>query len=138
MGRSVPVVDAFRLGRVNPQSGSSSRPRPLLIKLSSVWDKRLILSCKYKLKEYSTPNLFLREDVPFEVRKARALARKVSREDAIHSEHNGASHLPPQSSSQQSFSSTGRRSSVTSSDGFVSGIGDNVVEESARINGEQS
>ena len=66
LGRSVPVVDAFRLGRVNPQSGSSSRPRPILIKLSSAWDKKLILSCKYKLKEYSTPNLFLREDVPFE------------------------------------------------------------------------
>ena len=80
LGRNIPIIDAFRLGRHNQQPGSSTqaRPRPLLVKLSSVWDKRLVISCKYKLKGYPTPNLYIHEDLPLEVRKARALARKVS------------------------------------------------------------
>ena len=51
-------------------------PRPLLIKLCNVWDKRLVLSSKRKLKGYSVSNVFLREDLPLEIRKARALKRQ--------------------------------------------------------------
>ena len=77
-GRSVPWADAFRLGRRKPPDTDSDSvsPRPLLIKLCNVWDKRLVLSSKRKLKGYSVSNVFLREDLPLEIRKARALKRQ--------------------------------------------------------------
>ena len=40
IGRSVRIRDAFRIGRKKPNSDESSRPRPLLIKLDSCWDRR--------------------------------------------------------------------------------------------------
>ena len=46
------------------------------MKLCSEWDKRLILSSKFKLKEYSVSKVFLREDLPLEVRQARAKQRQ--------------------------------------------------------------
>ena len=67
IGKSIRVTDAFRLGRrseVNPQS----RPRPILIKLESCWDKRLLLASSRKLKGYSDHKLFIREDLPPEAR----------------------------------------------------------------------
>ncbi len=79
--------DAFRLGRrkipdrnelgatLNPPP-----PRPLLVKLVSEWDKRLLLSAKYKLKNYSSARIFLREDLPLDVRLARAKQRKEDQE----------------------------------------------------------
>ena len=51
-------------------------PRPLLVKLCSEWDKRLILSAKHKLKDYDVQNVFLREDLPFDVRQSRAKSRQ--------------------------------------------------------------
>jgi len=38
-GKSVLIKDIFRLGKYS----SSSRPRPLLIKLSAIWDQKLFL-----------------------------------------------------------------------------------------------
>ena len=35
IGKSVGIRDAFRIGRKKPNSGESSHPRPLLIKLDS-------------------------------------------------------------------------------------------------------
>ena len=79
--------DAFRLGRrkipdrnelgatLNPPP-----PRPLLVKLVSEWDKRLLLSAKYKLKNYTSARIFLREDLPLDVRLARAKQRKEDQE----------------------------------------------------------
>ena len=40
--KTINIVDAFRLGR-RPEV-SSTRPRPLLIKLDNFWDRRLLLS----------------------------------------------------------------------------------------------
>ena len=48
IGKSIRVTDAFHLGRrseVNPQS----RPCPILIKLESCWDKRLLLASSRNL-----------------------------------------------------------------------------------------
>ena len=69
IGKSVKVLDAFRLGRKSPEASvSTARPRPLLIKLDSSWDRRLLLASCRKLKGYTTQKLFLREDLPPEAR----------------------------------------------------------------------
>ena len=54
------VEDVFRLGKY---SSSSCGPHPVLIKLSSAWDRRIILLHKRNLKGFRIPRLFLREDV---------------------------------------------------------------------------
>ena len=76
-GRAVPFKDAFRLGRFKNHDDDHP-PRPLLVKLSSTWDKRLILAAKRNLKDYTIKRLFIREDLSPEVRKQRAQQRKVS------------------------------------------------------------
>ena len=50
---------------------------PLVIKLSSVWDKRLIMASVLKLRDYTISKLYIREDLSPEVRAARASRRKV-------------------------------------------------------------
>ena len=42
-GNSIQIKDMFRLGRFKQPVDSSSRPRPVLIKLFSAWDRKLIL-----------------------------------------------------------------------------------------------
>ena len=57
-GKPVPLNDLFRLGRPSkPSSEFASsevppRPRPVLLKGSSAWDRRLILSPVRKLRDY--------------------------------------------------------------------------------------
>jgi hypothetical protein len=41
-----------------------ARPRPILVKLSTAWDRKLILLRKSNLHEFRIRHLFLREDVP--------------------------------------------------------------------------
>ena len=60
-GKSVNINDVFRLGKF---SSSFKHPRPILIKLATTWDRKIILLHKRKLRDYKTPRLFLREDVP--------------------------------------------------------------------------
>ena len=55
----------------------SKPPRPLLIKPSNVWDKRLILTSVRKLKEYSILKLFVREDVSPEARQQHAKRKSI-------------------------------------------------------------
>ena len=79
VGKSVLIRDMFRLGK--PKHFSSSpdqgRPRPILIKLSTPWDRKLVLSRKTNLRKFRIPRLFLREDVPPDHRlRLRKLARK--------------------------------------------------------------
>ena len=51
IGKTVRMLDAFRLGRRKDTFNNlTARPRPILIKLDSCWDKRLILSACRKLK----------------------------------------------------------------------------------------
>ena len=57
-GTPIKVNDLFWLGKF---STSSSRPRPVLIKLATAWDRKIILLRRRNLK---IPHLFLREDVP--------------------------------------------------------------------------
>lgn len=69
VGREVEISDAFRLGKFN-----SDKTRPILVKLRSVWDKRLILKTSWKLKSYSE-RIFVGPDEPLEMRRRRTLER---------------------------------------------------------------
>ena len=64
-GKPIPVKDVFRLGKyASKGSLSSHRPRPVLVKLTTPWDRKLILLRKRNLCTFKVPRLFLREDVP--------------------------------------------------------------------------
>ena len=65
--RPVQIWDVFRLGKHNPSS-SGTRPRPVLIKLSSTWDHKVLLLQKRNLHNFRLKHLFLRADVPPEHR----------------------------------------------------------------------
>ena len=69
-GHSVDIADAFRLGRFN-----ADKIRPILVKLRTIWDKRLILSKAGNLKQYSQRNVFVVPDEPLEVRRQQTLDR---------------------------------------------------------------
>ena len=59
-GKPILWNDAFRLGRRKTSDDLASldvRPRPLLVKVNSVWDRRL-LSAKTKLREYDKARIF--------------------------------------------------------------------------------
>ena len=68
VGRDVRVNDAFRMG-----SFREGKMRPILVKLSSAWDRRLILSSCKKLKDY-TERVFVRPDEPLDVRRKNTLS----------------------------------------------------------------
>ena len=54
IGKSVGIRDAFRIGRKKPNSGKSSRSRPLLIKLDNCWDRRILLNSRCSLTMLSS------------------------------------------------------------------------------------
>ena len=68
-----PIIlkDLFRLGKYNQASNATVRPRPILIKLSTPWDRKLVLLKKRSLKHFRLSGLFLREDLPPEMRQRR-------------------------------------------------------------------
>lgn len=68
------------------------RPRPILLKLASSWDRRLIMSEVHNLKDFKLKGVFIREDLSPEARLKRRelyLARK---------EASNAGHSPSASS----------------------------------------
>ena len=67
------IKDLFLLRKLVRSSGDSGnvRARPVLVKLSSVWDKRLILISKSKLKHFRLSRSFVRPDLSPEERDAR-------------------------------------------------------------------
>ena len=71
MGKPVQIRDMFRLGKINHSSTAprQSRPRPILIKLSMAWDRKLVLLRKRNLKEFRIKHLFVREDLSPELRQ---------------------------------------------------------------------
>jgi len=73
-GRHVDIADAFRLGRF--QQG---RTRPVLVKLRSIWDKRVVLSNSRTLGQHDQPDfirrMFISPDEPLEVRRKNMLKR---------------------------------------------------------------
>ena len=101
-GRPVPVNDLFRLGR-RPKSSDSetpSRPRPVLLKLMSSWDRRLIMSAVRKLKGFRLKGIFVREDLSPEERQRRRDGRRAPEAptasnlaDSLGSHHSVSFHL---------------------------------------------
>jgi hypothetical protein len=69
-GRPVDLVDVLRLGRFR-----SDKTRPILVKLRVAWDKRLLLSNCFKLKQYGQKGVFLSADEPPEVRRKQTFDR---------------------------------------------------------------
>ena len=60
--KHIPIKDVFCLGKY-VQLSASSHPRPILIKLCTAWDRKLVLLHKTSLKNFRIKSLFLREDV---------------------------------------------------------------------------
>lgn len=72
-GRPVDITDAFRIGKFDL---NQQRPRPIIVKLRCVWDKRLILSNTRKLAEVSEfRHIGVVSDEPLEVRRKNTLKR---------------------------------------------------------------
>lgn len=70
-GREVSVNDVFRLGKY-----SINRTRPLLVKLHSAWDRRIILNGARKLAGVERfARIFISPDDPLEVRRKKTLDR---------------------------------------------------------------
>lgn len=76
-GKQIPIKDMFRIGR-KPQGNQDAtaeaqpqrRPRPILVKLQSVWDRRLLLAGKWKLRDTEGfREFFLRADLSVEERE---------------------------------------------------------------------
>ena len=59
-GKPIAINDILRLGKF----AQSSRPRPLLVKLSAIWDRKLLLSQRRNRREFMIRRLNLREYVP--------------------------------------------------------------------------
>ena len=77
-GMRVDVLDMFRLGRF-----SSEKTRPVLVKLRTVWDKRIILNgCSISFfKHFSQRGIFISADEPLEVRRKQTFDRLKYRAD---------------------------------------------------------
>ena len=72
-GRPVELTDAFRIGKFVE---NQPRPRPIIVKLRCVWDRRLILSNTRKLAEHSDfRRIGIVPDEPLEIRRKHTLKR---------------------------------------------------------------
>jgi hypothetical protein len=71
-GRDVQIIDAFRVGG----RFDSSKTRPILIKLQSVWDRRIVLNGARRLANVnSLRRVFLSPDEPVDVRRRNTIER---------------------------------------------------------------
>ena len=81
VGNSVTVKDMFRLGKFHKPSGITSssqvQVRPIFGKIGTVWNRKLILMRKSRLREFRIKHLFVREDVPPEHKLRQRRSRPV-------------------------------------------------------------
>jgi len=73
-GQSVNVRDMFRLGRFH-----TGKNRPILVKLHSAWDRRILLSRRGNLRNSAFNRVFIAPDEPVEVRRKKVLERMKKR-----------------------------------------------------------
>jgi hypothetical protein len=72
-GRPVDIVDAFRIGKFD---AGQERPRPVIVKLRNIWDKRLLVSNARRLAEIPEfRRIGLAPDEPLEIRRKNTLKR---------------------------------------------------------------
>ena len=99
-GKQIHIKNMFRLGRFRKPQPSALPPCPILVKLSTALDRKLVLSRRVKLKEFHIKHLFLREDVAPDHRlrhRPSALPSDkatISSSGAIPSRSVAASHSP--------------------------------------------
>jgi hypothetical protein len=72
VNRDVECVDMFRIGRYN-----DSKTRPIIVKLRTAWDRRIILASCNKLKHYKD-KVFISPDESIEVRRKKMFDRMKS------------------------------------------------------------
>jgi hypothetical protein len=70
-GRAVDIADAFRIGKYN---ANQLRPRPVIVKVRSIWDRRLVLSSARKLAE-KVDSVGFAPDEPAEIRRQKTMKR---------------------------------------------------------------
>ena len=70
VGKDIPINDLYRLGKQS-RSEDVNHPRPVLVKFLTVWDRRLILLSKRKLKDFRLSRIFVRPDLSPEERRDR-------------------------------------------------------------------
>lgn len=79
-GNNVQIADAFRLGRF-----VEGRKRPILVKLHTVWDRRLVVNGARKLREIADlSHVYISADEPTEVRRKNTLARLKTKAEREH------------------------------------------------------
>lgn len=73
VGRPTPVKDLYRVGRRKKEGSEATpvRPRPIVLKLISPWDRRLVFNNRFNLKEYSVKGIFVHEDLSPEAQQQR-------------------------------------------------------------------
>ena len=70
-GVQIDIIDAFRLGRF-----TEDKTRPVLVKLNSVWNRRVVVAGARKLRDITTFNrVFITADEPLDVRRRNTLDR---------------------------------------------------------------
>ena len=69
-GNDVESTDMFRLGRF-----VANKTRPIVVKLRTAWDRRIILANCIKLKGYGDGKIFISPDESLEDRRKRMLKR---------------------------------------------------------------
>ena len=100
-GKPIEIKDMFRLGKYVQPTTSSSRPRPILIKLCTAWDRKLVLFRKASLREFRIKRLFLREDVsPDHKLRSRKPSPSVESHSGNSSQAHPVSHSSPSSEAQ--------------------------------------
>ena len=117
-GKHIPIKDVFRLGKY-VQPSASSHPRPILIKLCTAWDRKLVLLHKTSLKTFRIKSLFLREDVSpdhkLRSRKPKPSVESHSGDSSQAHSASAASHFSPSSKAQHTSApdNSGSLSSAT-------------------------
>jgi hypothetical protein len=117
-GKDVEIVDAFRLGRF-----LAGKTRPVLVKLRSIWDRRLVLSGRRKLAESADfrRRVYISPDESLEARRRSTLQRLVRKAEGDHKKfdvHDGILTINDVTvfSMKDGFLQSNVRSASTSSD----------------------
>jgi len=69
-GNDVDSTDMFRLGRF-----AANKTRPIIVKLRTAWDRRILLANCTKLKGYGDGKIYIGPDETLEERRIRMLKR---------------------------------------------------------------
>ena len=78
-GRSVELIDAFRLGKTM----IPGKCRPVLVKLHSVWDRKATVSGSWKLSTVDGfKGIFIAADLPLAARRRKSMERIVHKATA--------------------------------------------------------